>query len=177
MFKKSMLGLALYSTLATTAQATLMASGEVRTFNFSAGTSTSGATAVNFFPMAAGAGEMTLEFFDGLNLGGTNLGTFDWTVDSSWQSLAGLLDGTFSMRAAQTSGTPELGDDAGLINARWTYDDLTGSRPRRVIVAEAAGSATATVPPGGNVPEPGSLLLVALAGLALCATRRRSMAA
>jgi len=148
-----------------------MANGEVRLFNVDVAMQVPASyVALGMISVPLGA-SLTFEFFDGLNLTGSALGSFG-PYDGAWRSLAGLLDGTFSLRATATAtgpGNPDFDMRPTFYNAN--YVTLVQAQ------ATTAVDLSASTPGTPAVPEPGSLLLVALAGLALGATRRRSTAA
>lgn len=178
MIKKISLSLALCGALVGAVLATPMAPGETRYFNFSRAAG-GGVGGVVVYPSAApSAGDtMSFEFFEGLNLTGNSLGVFTGDQSSHFFASPGFADGQFSLLARQLSGTPSLGDNNGDLVAMWLssagdYMGTTGA------VAATDDRPAVVTPPTPSVPEPGSLLLASLAGLALMATRgRRPLAA
>lgn len=169
MFKQSILGLALGLALAGAAGASPMTDGEVRLLNFSLSPGPGG-TYMTLGSFGYGSGHMMIRFFGGLNLTGIDLGEFKLLDDntSGWHFLPDVLDGVFSVQVTATN-EPSLGDDNGVVTA-WIYNTQFDE-----LASGASTVATDARPPAvSGVPEPGSLLLAATAGLALTALRRRA---
>lgn len=171
MLKSSVLVLAIAGAFSGAANASPMTNGEVRLFNVDVVLQVPASYVMLGMISVPPGASLTFEFFDGLNLTGSALGSFG-PYDSAWRSLPGLLDGTFSLRAtAAVTGqnNPDFDMVPTFLDAN--YGPLVQAQATTAVDLSASTSSAAAV------PEPGSLLLVTLAGLALGATRRRSAAA
>ena len=168
MIKKALVGLTLCGALAGACHASPMTDGEVRLYNFEAGSLPFSPNGIGFAGWAANLPDyLSIEFFDGLNLTGGSLGpSYIMDATAAHLQLAGVLDGVFSMRVTAHGTSAAIGD-VGELEVMFQGD----YRSAGIRSTAAIDGRTAT--PTGTVPEPGSLLLVALAGMAFGATRLR----
>lgn len=175
---RSLAGLVLVASAGAQATVISASAGESLIFNFAA----PAATAVSFnidYVASSGSPIGKVSFFDLPNLGGG--GGSAWLSSASGYNLLNLpgwyisdtplLDG-FSVLIEVTSGTFTVGRD-GVDMLKAIY----GLTPTGFDVVTATlgtdSRATTTPPTPPSVPEPSSLLLASLAGLALLGTRRR----
>lgn len=178
MYKVSMLGLAMCTALAGMANASPMAAGEVRIYNVD----------VTPLPFVLHSwlvrrlnlpGDATIEVFGDLNQSGGTLFTglysfYGADLIKQVNTNPATLDGRFSLKFSGTASDGDVGDANGRFEFEFT--DRKGINSFRQWITPTV-LPPAPEPSANDVPEPGSMLLVALAGLALGANRRRSATA